>query len=199
MKKLLLSTFLFMFAIMTPIGFVSADQAAAPLHEEGFEGAIASTLYTLNTPYGTLTKEANQVIAGTGSIKGLSARGTQWAEYASLNKRVQLTAGKDYTISFKYRILEQEGNFFYFYMKQQVNGADVTSGFNFKSGGTIPYRAELAADQIRLTEKDGYWLAEASFKAEGDGLYNMLWGIQDGGAIVIDDVLIKEGTSCLSW
>lgn len=193
MKKLLLSTFLFMFAIMTPIGFVSADQAAAPLHEEGFEGAIASTLYTLNTPYGTLTKEANQVIAGTGSIKGLSARGTQWAEYASLNKRVQLTAGKDYTISFKYRILEQEGNFFYFYMKQQVNGADVTSGFNFKSGGTIPYRAELAADQVRLTEKDGYWLAEASFKAAGDGLYNMLWGIQDGGAIVIDDVLIKEG------
>ncbi|WMT39581.1 hypothetical protein RE628_19540 [Paenibacillus sp. D2_2] len=197
--SILISLAIILAFALLPIGPASPVHAAASIYVEGFEGEGLPALYSLPEPYGTIIESASEAIAGNRSVKGHSEAGAAWAEFMKLDRQVSLTPGTDYVISFKYKVMKPAGEFFYFYMKQPGVNGEVTTGFNFKGDGTIPYRTNLTAEQTRLSEKDGYMLAQADFKASGDGLYKMVWGIQGGGTIIVDDISIQEEHSLLRF
>ncbi|OUS70590.1 hypothetical protein B1748_27990 [Paenibacillus sp. MY03] len=177
--------------LLKPDGLAASAQQGNPLHQEDFEDAHE---YELLSPYGSLTTSADELISGLNAVKGTSTAAEAWAEYLKLDRKVALTQGETYVLSFNYKVLAPEGNFFYLYMKQQGSTGETTTGFNFKSNGSIPYRTGIGADKAILREANGFWMAEMEFTAANDGLYEMIWGIQGGGGIVVDDIAISPGT-----
>lgn len=174
---------------------VASAAETVPL-SEGFEsGTMTGSKLTLGAPYGSLTSAATEKLAGAYSVKGSSANGQQWAEFLKLEQgELPLTPQKTYTVSFKYRVLTPEpaGEFFYLYGK--LDGTGETVGFNFNGAGEVVWRTEqLATDHVRVTGQASERLAQMSFTAKGSGDYAWVFGIHNGGALVVDDIKIREG------
>ncbi|QJD86169.1 glycosyl hydrolase family 28-related protein [Cohnella herbarum] len=172
----------------------ASASAAVTVLSEGFESGTGSA-FKLGAPYGSLTSSAGEKLAGAYSVKGSSASGQQWAEFLKLDAgKLALTPSKVYTISFKYRVVNPEpaGEFFYLYGK--IDGTGETVGFNYNSAGQVVWRTEqLAADHVRLSGQGDERLAQMSFTANGSGNYAWVFGIHNGGTLLIDDIAVKEG------
>ncbi|MFD0714282.1 glycosyl hydrolase family 28-related protein [Paenibacillus sp. GCM10027626] len=186
--------------VKTALSATLASNAAATaeLVSEGFEaGNLQQSIFTLGAPYGSLTQSAGEVLTGNYSVKGSSAHAAdqQWAEFLKIDAgKLKLTPGQEYTISFKYRIIEPAPANEFFYLYGKLAGSNEAVGFNFgNSGDLLWWTEQLNSDRLEITGEHDVKQARMSFKASGSGDYAWIFGIHNGGTIIVDDVLLEEG------
>lgn len=153
--------------------------------KENFESGVfnGGYIYSGARAEGRMTNKAGEVISGKYSALGYTDKpGTDmWLDYINTDyKRVPLQMGKTYSVTFKYKILEAppaDNPQAYFYFMARKNG------YYSEDVGLVTWKGP--------TGESGVKKFTVTIPSED---YFMNWGIQYGGKISVDDIIIEEVT-----
>ncbi|MBH5320950.1 hypothetical protein I6N90_24500 [Paenibacillus sp. GSMTC-2017] len=156
-------------------------KSTADWYKDTFEeGKFESTRYTpgYQNYFGKMTNDSKKVINGKYSALGESVNEWDWWEYLySDSKKIKFEPNTTYQIKFKYKIngISDRGGFFYFFARAPGGDFGKDRGF-IKWTGQV---GEVGNKTVTFTTgaADDYYL---------------VWGINHGGSISIDDVHIKK-------
>lgn len=147
----------------------------------GFEtGSFATSHFTggFGGSYGTITSTPSQVISGTRSAYGAAPATTDWYEFLYSNPTtIALAADASYTVDFVSKTggLPGSGGHFYFLARSQAAGAPSDRGVTSWTDpvGTVRKRS-------------------VTFTTGNHTDYRLIWGLHNGGALSVDDILISR-------
>jgi len=146
----------------------------------GFEANEPDKSWDIRQPWGSITTDKNEIISGKASLKG-DSRGdnTDWHEFFhSVPDELPLEGGKEYNISFNYKILDKsEEAYFYFLARSPAAGVG-------------------PADKGWTTWKDGAGSMgnkTITIKLDNYNDYHLIVGIYREGAMAIDDFKVWTG------
>ncbi|MDK8182635.1 hypothetical protein QP775_17455 [Paenibacillus sp. UMB4589-SE434] len=160
-------------------GALSVDDIIIQKRSESFEqGSYTSTKFLAGA--GSITTDPDQIISGKNSAFLKADSTVEWKDmmYTDSNK-VQFEKNTTYTVTFSYKSITQpvEDNNGYFYFTARGVGAD--------------YRSDKGwTEWNEKTGKKGTKTIE--FKTGDEANYFLIWGIHNGGALSVDDVIIKK-------
>lgn len=163
-------------------GSLSIDDIEITKVQESFEsGGYIVAPYNRGYPHnsGIITSDPSKVISGKYSILGDAASSQEWTEFlhSDLNK-VKLEPNKTYKVSFKYKVnrLSDQNGYFYFLVKSIDWANSINSkGFTTWTGQI----GEIGTKTVTFTTGDSY-------------NYYLIWGLNYGGSLSIDDVKIES-------
>ncbi|WP_028592981.1 hypothetical protein [Paenibacillus assamensis] len=162
-------------------GSLSIDDIQITKEIESFEsGGYVLPSYTKGhyTTEGKITNNPSQVINGSHSVVGESARGQEWFEFLHTDiSKIQFEPNTTYKVTFSYKGNQELGPESYYYFiartpdgsyKENDRGHTIWKG---KSG-------EIGSKTI-------------TFTTGSSSKYYLIWGIHKGGEQSIDDITIK--------
>jgi hypothetical protein len=147
----------------------------------GFEtGSFATSHFTggFGGSYGTITNTPSQVVSGSHSAYGAAPATTDWYEFLYSNPAtIALSPDTSYTVEFvtKTGALPGSGGHFYFLARSQAAGAPTDRGVTSWTDpvGTVRKRS-------------------VTFTTGNHTDYRLIWGLHNGGAFSVDDILISR-------
>lgn len=140
------------------------------------------------------------VLDGSASVfGGVTTLADNWDEMMNIpTSSVAIDINTVYTIQFRYKILENTGNFFYVALVNSDNAKTVTFRFD-ENGADSSNTAEVVGYSI-VDEGNGVKLATASLLTKGAGSYTKTaFAYKGGGKIVFDDISIYKGMNTFTY
>ncbi|MFD0713865.1 S-layer homology domain-containing protein [Paenibacillus sp. GCM10027626] len=177
---------------LTGISLTSADDAGGPGQgepaesewTEDFEGGSFAESRFLDgerSGNGVVTADADKIIAGGYSAFGEADESVDWHEFLYTDKsKIKLEPGATYTVTFKARTLAAPGaaGSFYFLARTKSGGNAQDVGVNnWTDVSGDPYSKSL------------------TFTLKGYEDYYLIWGLHNGGALAVDDIVIRKEAS----
>lgn len=161
----------------------AAAEPSAGDRQESFEGgSFPQSDYTDGQfpGNGAIVTDPDKVIEGAYSAYGTSAETVDWHEflYTDTNK-IKLEPGATYTVTFKAKTIASPGaaGSFYFLARTQSGGVAQDVGVNnWTDAPGDPYTKSF------------------TFTLKGYEDYYLIWGLHNGGALSVDDIVIKRET-----
>ncbi|MCY9704058.1 hypothetical protein M5X17_24010 [Paenibacillus alvei] len=154
-------------------GALSIDDIYIKKKAESFEkGTFEGTFFRAGS--GTITNDPDKVISGNYSAYLSSPRLATWAEFAYTEPSlIRFDKNTTYSVTFSYKAIEAPHGYYYFLARSTDNDVAADTGWTTWSG----QKGETSRKTVVFTtgEKENYYL---------------IWGIQNGGAISIDDIRI---------
>lgn len=156
---------------------------------------------------GDITLLNNEVINGTNSVRGaiqypyLGQNGKgEWFEFMeSDSSKLPLEAYTVYTVTYRYKVMASpaDGGCFAFYLKNSASSiADQYVGFN--ADGTInsSFRQGIISCNFNFEpDNSGYKTAVITLLSGNRADYRFVFGLHNGGDIIIDDLMVFKGSS----
>lgn len=152
--------------------------------QEGFEeGQFAATCFTMGTSnWGKMTSVPSEVISGKYSLLGREENFSEWFEFAHSNSSlVKLKKNTNYEVKYKYRVLEagKTGSFFYTTVRSSKGMAESGAGTDT---GFATWTASPGTSGVK----------KFSFNTGNYEDRYLIFGIFNGGAVSVDDIVITE-------
>jgi hypothetical protein len=121
----------------------------------------------------TLTTEPNEEIGGKRSLKGDSCSSTmEWNEFFHLRQGI-LKTKEAYKVTFDYRVLAKAENAKFYALFRREGGSDTVAWTDLTAGVGVTGHAEMA------------------ISTRGAGNYTLIIGIQNHGAMAINNLIIQ--------
>ncbi|MDF9845248.1 MULTISPECIES: RHS repeat domain-containing protein [unclassified Paenibacillus] len=161
-------------------GAISLDDIVIRKVSESFErGTFSST--GLLPDSGIITKDPLKVATGMFSAYLNSAKTIEWANIAVTDtSRVKFLKNTTYTVSFSYKSIDMQpediNRHFYFFAR----GIDNVEVLGWTSWNDVSGTKGIKTVTFTTGNQDNYYL---------------LWGIRNGGALSIDDIVIQQLTT----
>ncbi len=161
-------------------GAISLDDIVIRKGSESFErGSYSST--GLLSDSGIITKDPLKVVSGMYSAYLNSAKTTEWANIAVTDtSRVKFLKNTTYSVSFSYKSVDMQpediNRHFYFFAR----GIDNVEVIGWTSWNEISGTKGTKTVTFTTGNQDNYYL---------------LWGIRNGGALSLDDIVIEQLTT----
>ncbi|MEK3794170.1 RHS repeat domain-containing protein [Paenibacillus sp. FSL R7-0204] len=158
-------------------GVISLDDITIHKDSESFErGTYSGTDYIPAS--GILTNDPTKVVNGMYSAYLNSPQTIEWANLiASNSSRLKLQKNTTYTVSFAYKSIDMEpqnpNRHFYFL----VRGLDNVEVVNWTSWNDSNGSSGVKTVTFTTGEQENYYL---------------IWGIRNGGALSIDDIIVRQ-------
>lgn len=149
---------------------------------EGFEsGSFAASSYTDGfSHYGTISSAGAEVVNGSYSAVASNDGSTPWFEFVySDPSKIRLQGGHTYKVTVAYRqlVAPQPGGFYY-------TLARTPSGGNAHDAGFVRWFDEPETMGMKTQRTFDYSL-------DGYGDYFLIFGLQGGGKLAIDDIIVR--------
>ncbi|MEU8268353.1 hypothetical protein AB0B89_14425 [Sphaerisporangium sp. NPDC049002] len=144
---------------------------------ENFEaGALNKSLFF--RAQGQLTADPARLVSGKYSVYGEAPATQEWQEFLwSDPAKLKLAPLTSYTVTFKYRLLGPDGSIAHPYFLARTASGGIPQDAGFK-------RWEETSDGDVKT-------ASVTFTTKDFSDYYLIWGLNQGGAIAVDDVVLN--------
>ncbi|WP_283132804.1 hypothetical protein [Rhizohabitans arisaemae] len=156
------------------------DGSAAPCRcvGENFEnGTLDKTAYWPG-PNGKITSDPSQVVSGTYSVSAQWHPQHEWTQFLYTDKnKLKLKRSTTYTVTYRYRILGSENTSVenYFLARTDTGGLAKDVGWKMET--------EKAGSGVKMRS--------VTFTTGAFDDYYLIWGLHNGGAIAVDNIVVN--------
>ncbi|MEK5029758.1 RHS repeat domain-containing protein [Paenibacillus sp. FSL M7-1046] len=163
-------------------GALSLDDIEISKVSESFEGGSYSGT-GFSPVSGMITNESSKTVSGSYSAYLSSTASQQWANFASTDlDQVKFQSNTTYSVTFSYKSIDMDSTnanrYFYF----SARGLD-----DIETKGWTTWNSASGTKGVETV----------SFTTGNQENYYLFWGIYGGGALSIDDIIIKQATTYL--